>query len=212
MAGATRAAAPRLYLAVPASIEPARMDDIAAALKDADVAAVLLRLPSADPRTLTERIKAFAPGVQATGAALLVDGHADLVARGGADGAHLAGLAALKDVQSSLQPQRIAGVGGLATRHDAMEAGEAGADYVLFGEPPPKGPRPSREAVMERVAWWAELFELPCVAYATDRAEAEAFASAGADFVLVEDWVWSVPDAAGAALMDAAQAIGQGRR
>ena len=50
-----------------------------------------------------------------------------------------------------LQPSRIAGVGGLATRHDSMVAGEAGADYVLFGEPAADGTRPSLEAIAERL-------------------------------------------------------------
>jgi hypothetical protein len=61
----------------------------------------------------------------------------------------------------SLKPDRILGVGGLVTRHDAMVAGEAGADYVLFGEPDAKGERPSADAICERLDWWAELFEPP---------------------------------------------------
>ena len=104
-------------------------------LAAADVAAVLLRLRETDQRTMISRIKALAPAVQDGGAALLLDGHVELVARGGADGAHLTGIAAMEDALPSLKPDRIAGVGGLATRHDSMAAGEAGADYVLFGEP-----------------------------------------------------------------------------
>src|SRR6476646_8812927 len=129
------------------------------------------------------RIKALAPAVQNAGAALLVDGHPEIVARGGADGAHLTGIAALEDALPSLKPDRIAGVGGLATRHDSMLAGELGADYVLFGEPDAGGQRPSADAVAERLDWWAELFEPPCIGYAASREEAYAFARAGADFV-----------------------------
>ena len=47
-----------------------------------------------------------------------------------------------------------------------MLAGEAGADYVMFGEPDRRGGRPPFDAIVERVEWWAELFELPCVGYA----------------------------------------------
>jgi thiamine-phosphate pyrophosphorylase len=90
-----------------------------------------------------------------------------------------------------------------------MVAGEAGADYVLFGEPDAEGKRPSVEAICERLQWWAELFEPPCVGFAATLAEAEAFATAGADFVLVGDLVWSDPRGARAALLDAAQAIRQ---
>ncbi|MGD5356978.1 hypothetical protein QUS94_22625, partial [Xanthomonas citri pv. citri] len=78
-----------------------------------------------------------------------------MVARGGADGAHLPGIAALKEALPSLKPDRIAGVGGLTTRHHSMDAGEIGADYVLFGEPDGKGQRPSSQAIAERLDWWA---------------------------------------------------------
>ena len=103
----------------------------------------------------------------------------------GADGAHVNGLAALEEALPSLKPDRIAGVGGLATRHDSMTAGEKGADYVLFGEPDADGKRPSMDAVAERLDWWAELFEPPCIGYAASRDEAHAFVLAGADFILL---------------------------
>ena len=109
----------------------------------------------------------------------------------------------------SLKPDRIAGVGGLATRHDSMAAGEAGADYVLFGEPDAKGQRPSAEAIAERLQWWEELFEPPCVGFAVSREEAGEFAAAGADFVLVGDFIWADPRGAKAALIDVEQAIKQ---
>ena len=98
---------------------------------------------------------------------MLLDGNIELVARGGADGAHVTGIEALQEALPSLKPDRIAGVGGLVTRHDSMAAGEAGADYVLFGEPDAHGQRPSTEAIAERLNWWAELFEPPCVGFAT---------------------------------------------
>ena len=69
-----------------------------------------------------------------------------------------------------------------------MAAGESGADYVLFGEPDAGGQRPAVEAIAERLQWWDELFEPPCVGFATSREEAIAFATAGADFVLVGDF------------------------
>ncbi len=178
-------------------------------LTGADVAAVLVRLAETDHRTMVARIKALAPAIQNSGAALLVDGHAELVARSGADGAHLTGIKALQDALPSLKPDRIAGVGGLATRHDSMAAGELGADYVLFGEPDARGQRPSREAIAERLQWWAELFEPPCVGFAASCEEAYEFAAAGADFVLVGDLVWADSRGPAAALSDAREAIGK---
>jgi thiamine-phosphate pyrophosphorylase len=169
----------------------------------------LMRLKETDQRTMITRIKAIVPAVQASGAALLLDGHVELVARAGADGAHLGSLAALEDAVPSLKPDRIAGVGGLPTRHDSMAAGELGADYVLFGEPDAAGQRPSSEAIAERLEWWAELFEPPCVGFAASREEAYEFAAAGADFVLAGDFVWADPRGVAAALADVEQAIRQ---
>jgi thiamine-phosphate pyrophosphorylase len=203
--------APRLYLATPLVDDPASLlAELPGLLAAADVAAVLVRLKQTDQRTMITRIKALAPAVQAAGAALLVDGHAELVARGGADGAHLPGIAALEEALSSLKPDRIAGVGGLATRHASMSAGEMGADYVLFGEPGADGERPSAQAIAERLDWWAELFEPPCVGFAASLAEAREFAAAGADFVLVGDVIWNDPRGPREALVEAGAALKQG--
>lgn len=200
--------APRLYLATPPVAEPATVAELLPVLlAAADIAAVLLRLAPADERTLVKRIKALAPPIQSAGAALLLDGHAELVAKSGADGAHVAGVAALEAALPQLKPDRIAGVGGLPTRHDAMVAGEAGADYVLFGDADADGHRPPAAAVAERLQWWAEVFQPPCVGFAETTDEARAFAAAGADFVLVGEVVWMAHDPL-AALREVAAAIG----
>ena len=201
---------PRLYLATPDVDDP---QDLLASLPRllaaADIAAVLVRLKPVDQRTMISRVKALAPVIQDKGAALLLDGHVELVARAGADGAHLTGIEALEEALPTLKPDRIAGVGGLKTRHDSMAAGELGADYVLFGEPDARGQRPSVEAICERLQWWDELFEPPCVGFAGSPDEVGEFAAAGADFVLVGDFIWADPRGAEAALMEAEQAIRQ---
>ena len=200
--------APRLYLATPVVDDPASLvAELPGLLASADVAAVLVRLKDTDQRTMISHIKALAPPVQKAGAALLVDGHPELVARGGADGAHLPGIAALKEALPSLKPDRIAGVAGLTTRHHSMDAGEIGADYVLFGEPDAKGQRPSSQAIAERLDWWAELFEPPCVGFAISLDEAHDFAASGADFVLVGEFIWADPRGPKAALIEADAAI-----
>lgn len=202
--------APRLYLATPEIDDPSAivrmLPDLLAA---ADVAAVLVRLKRTDQRSMISRLKQLAPVIQNAGAALLVEGHVELVARAGADGAHLAGIAALQEALPSLKPDRIAGVGALATRHDSMAAGELGADYVLFGEPDANGGRPSSQAIAERLQWWDELFEPPCVGFAVSLDEIGEFVAAGADFVLVGDLVWADPRGARAALTGAATALKQ---
>jgi len=199
---------PRLYLATPVVDDPMSLiATLPSLLAAADIAAVLVRLKPVDQRTMISRIKALAPPIQNNGAALLLHGQVELVARAGADGVHLTGIEAMQEALPSLKPDRITGVGGLTTRHDSMAAGEAGADYVLFGEPGASGQRPSAEAIAERLEWWAELFEPPCVGFAASGEEAYEFALAGADFVLVGDFIWEDPRGATAALSEIEQAI-----
>jgi thiamine-phosphate pyrophosphorylase len=191
----------RLYLvtglvAEPEEIAPA----LAAALVGIDIAAVLLRLATADDRILAERVEVIAPIVQQRHAALVLDGHPALVARTGADGAHLTGIDALTQSLPGLKPKHIAGAGGLRTRHDAMLAAEAGADYVMFGEP---AAGRSIASVVERIAWWAEVFEPPCVGFAANFDEVGALAAAGADFVAVGDFIWNDARGPKAAISDA---------
>ena len=184
-------AAPRLYLVTPPVSDPGAVaDDLADALNATDIAAVLVRFGRGDDAALLDRIKALRILIQSNGAALLLDGRADLVARAEADGAHLTGIAAFEAATPALKPARIAGCGGLSTRHDAMMAGESGADYVMFGEPDADGRRPNFDAVLERASWWAETLTIPCVAYAASLDEVEALAQMHADFVAIGDSVW----------------------
>jgi thiamine-phosphate pyrophosphorylase len=202
---------PRLYLVTPQIADAAALAPVLASLlAAADVAAVLVRLADTDERGKIYRIKALAPSIQNAGAALLLDGHVELVARAGADGAHVSGVEPLHDALEQLKPERIVGLGGLHSRHDSMVAGEAGADYLLFGEPDEDGRRPVTDAIVERLEWWVEVFETPCVAYAQTTDEAELFAATGAEFVMVCDAVWSDARGPEAALADVVKRIGQG--
>lgn len=191
----------RLYLITPVVGDPETFGPLLAeACAGAEPAAVLLRLAPADERALINRVKALAPIAQAAGAAVLlsqdsaVDG-ASVAIRGGADGVHLGtgALAGLRELRRRLGPERILGAGGLATRDDAMSAGEIPCDYVMFGEPRPDSPRPSIEAVIERAAWWSGIFTTPCVAYAPTLDAVARIAGTGAEFVAIGDALWDEP-------------------
>jgi thiamine-phosphate pyrophosphorylase len=186
--------APRLYLITPPVEDAAGFSPLlSAALEAGDIAAVLLRLGTSDERTLVNRVKQLAPLVQERGAALILEGHADLVARGGADGAHLMSISQFTEALDKLKPDRIAGAGGLLTKHDAMLAAEQNADYVMFGEPDKNARRPPFDAIEERINWWAEVFETPCVGVAASLEEVAPLVKAGADFIALGDFVWSDP-------------------
>ncbi len=199
----------RLYLFTPRiEDEDAFAGALAAALDAGDVAAVLLRLPDTDERTLINRAKAIAAIVQRRDVALLLDGHTEIVGRVGADGVHLTGIEAFAAAVVTLKPERIAGAGGLRSRPDAMLAGENGADYVMFGEPDRAGRRLPFDVELEHLSWCVELIELPCVGYAGSLDEIDALAQTGADFVALGEWIWTHPQGAGTAVAQAAEKLG----
>lgn len=178
-----------------------REEAVEAAVRAGDVAAVVLRLPP-DGGAPAPHLQAVAEAVQRHGAAALLEGTEGLVASAGLDGVHVGTLAGLEPALRTLKPRCIVGAGGLESRHDAMVAGESGADYVLFGAlAPAAGDFPR---TLDFVDWWATLFEVPCVGVASSLDEVEALARAGADFVALRDGLASGPG--GAAQVAAAQA------
>ncbi|GGC64312.1 thiamine phosphate synthase [Chelatococcus reniformis] len=193
----------RLYLMTPTIADAQAFAPLLAQVcASGNVAAVLIDLPRDDERSTINRIKCLAPIVQERGAALLVTASPQAAVRGGADGVHLSGAdpATLRDATGTLQPDRIVGVGALSLRHDAMVAGEVDVDYVMFGEPRADGFVPDVEATVERAAWWAELFAVPCVAYAAQLDAVPLLASTGAEFVALGDAVFNAPEGPAAAV------------
>ena len=192
----------RLALLSPHRVEAADADALAAAITSAgaagDVAAILLRLAPFDERSLVNLVKRLAPVAQAIGAALVVScaGFAgDLVsvsARGGADGVHLDKPrdGALRELRDRLDDGRILGAGGHEQKHAAMEAGEAGVDYVMFGGLYADGIAPDAETVVDRAAWWTEIFETPCIAVAHAADQVGPILATGAEFLGLESALW----------------------
>ena len=199
---------PRLYLVTPPVRDVAFAPLLTDALDAGDVAAVLVRLPHTDDQVLIDHVKALAPTIQNKGAALLIDGHPEIVAACGADGTHVPGVDPLTSALARLKPAYSVGAGGLTSRDDAMRAGEAGADYVMFGEPNLEGHRPAWPAIAERVAWWADLFLVPCVAYVENLDEIAPFCAAHADFIAVGTAVFDDPRGPRAAVGDAIARVG----
>ena len=194
------AASCRLFLITPPLSGP-ELDAFAPRFTDAlssgDVASALVRIAhgaEGDAKRIIQRlVEAAAPRDVAT----LVENDARLAVRAGGDGAHIAAPGPqLAEALASLHPDRIVGAGGLRNRDDAMNAGEAGADYVMFGEPRPDGFTPPLAETAERVAWWAEIFETACIGYAPTLEAVVTLRDAGADFVALDDAVWRAPSPA----------------
>ena len=195
----------RLALLGPHGLDAAGAETLLPALDAAcaagDVAAVILRFAGTDERSLTGLVKRAAAIVQAREAALIVacpDFTGDLVqvaARGGADGVHLDKprdpASDLGDLRGRLRDGRILGAGGFESKHIAMEAGEAGVDYLMFGGLYPDGVAPDPETVRARAGWWAGIFETPCVAVATSEADLPELVATGAEFIGLESAIWA---------------------
>jgi thiamine-phosphate pyrophosphorylase len=178
-----------LYLVVEAGDGAASR--LSAAMSAAEAATVLVRAP--EGRALdAAAAKPLVEIIRRTGVAALVAGDAALARASGADGVHLAlgkggALTEYQAARGALGEEKIIGIDAGLSRHDAMTLAEAGADYVTFGAPGHLKDRDKgRERRNELIAWWAEIFQVPCVAFDVETAEeAEALARDGADFVAV---------------------------
>ena len=200
----------RLYLITPERLDPtAFADTLASALDAGDVGAVQLRLKDLDDDALRRAIDILRPVTQTRGVAFLLNDRADLARNSGCDGAHVGQTDfAARQARKLLGPDLTLGVTCHGSRDLAMEAGEAGADYVAFGS---FFPTTSKADVQftdpEILAWWRELMEIPSVAIGGINAENCApLVQAGADFLAVISAVWNHPDgaAAGVRAMNAA--------
>jgi len=190
--------APQLYLVTPPLLEASNFKSLLLqALDAASVASLLIRVAHTDIRKNEEILRILAPLAQERNVAVLVENGVNEALRCGADGAHIVG--STDDIAMAvkkLSPRYIVGAGNLETRDDAMQAGELGVDYVHLVS------TDSRQLI-ERVAWWSELFITPCVAKAESLEEILPLAQVGTDFIMLEDVVWSDPRHPGAAMSDA---------
>lgn len=185
----------RLYLVTPPALVggnpplEAFLPRYEEALAAGDIAAVLVRAEAeASDDAHRAAVEALLPAAHAADAALILEYRADLAMELGCDGVHVrADQQNVKSLRRALGEDMIVGASCGDSRHLAMLAGEADADYVCFGELDERHARPDPEVI----AWWAEIMEIPCVALGgIDLDNAAEFLTAGADFLCVGTAVW----------------------
>ena len=186
----------RLYL-----ITPPRLDDLAAfgrtlaqALDAGDVAALQIRLKDVSDDVIAAAVDALSPIAQARGVAVILNDRPDLAAKLGCDGAHVGQSdTPYAQARKIMGKSAMIGVTCHDSRHLAMEAAEAGADYVAFGAFFPTATKDARtRAELEILTIWQETMQVPCVAIGGITVEnVREVAKAGADFVAVSAGVWS---------------------
>jgi thiamine-phosphate pyrophosphorylase len=198
----------RLYLITPPAIEPVVFAEVLKrALGAGDVACLQLRLKdgeqTAPDNAFRRAAERLLPICHEHDVAMLINDRPDLAIKLGSDGVHIGQEdASYEEARRILGPDRIVGVTCHDSRHLAMEAAEAGADYVAFGAFfPTDTKQPKTKAEPELIAWWAELMEVPCVAIGGITVEnCPPLIAAGADFLAVSAGVWRYPEGPAAAV------------
>jgi thiamine-phosphate pyrophosphorylase len=204
---------PRLFLVTPPRVDlDAFSGLLGEALRDGDVAAVLIALDAGDERQAA--VQALVRQVQDAGAAAIVLDDTRLAGHVKADGVHIStGVEDLRLAAKSFQPRSIVGAGNLTSRHAAMEAGEAGADYVFFGRPhgdTHPGPHPK---ALELAEWWSEVTSIPAVVMGGHSIDSLPSATeTGASFIALHNAVWSHASGPCAAVRRAHELLSQSRR
>lgn len=184
----------QLYLISPPAIDDSFIDMLGEALDGGPVAAFQLRLKGVDEDAVARAAAPLQKLCADRNVAFIVNDSVALAASLGADGVHLGqGDGDPRDARAKLGPAAQIGVTCHDSRHLAMAAGEAGADYVAFGA---FYPTTTKEVIHRPdpsiLGWWTTLFELPCVAIGGITPDnGAALVRAGADFLAVSSAVWA---------------------
>jgi len=193
----------RLYLITPPTLDDDFADILAATLDAGDVACVQLRLKDVDDDTVRRAIDTLKPVAQSRDVAFILNDRPDLAAATDCDGVHVGQEdTPYEEARRLVGPDRIVGVSCHDSRHLAMVAADAGADYVAFGAFFPTATKaPKTRATPDLLRWWSETTQVPCVAIGGITVDnAAPLVAAGADFLAVSAGVWAHLDGPAAAV------------
>ncbi|SNT08397.1 thiamine phosphate synthase [Tropicimonas sediminicola] len=156
---------PQIYLITPPEFELSRFPDALARVLDSrEIACVRLALAGQDEDRIARAADACRTVCHGRDVAIVIERHLQLALRHGLDGVHLDGARGIRDARKELGEDGIVGAFCGTSRHDGMNAGEAGADYVAFGPVGASALGDGSVAEADLFAWWTEMIELPVVA------------------------------------------------
>lgn len=186
---------PQIYLLTPPEIDlgsfPAQLDRV---LQGEEIACLRLALATRDEDRLTRAADAVREVAHAADVAMVIDTHVVLAERLGLDGVHLPdGARSVRAARKTLGADAIVGSYCGQSRHDGMNAGEAGADYVAFG---PVAGTLGDGALAERdlFQWWSEMIEIPVVAEGGLTEDAVRDLAPVTDFFALGEEIWRAED------------------
>ncbi|MFN3953117.1 MAG: thiamine phosphate synthase [Pararhodobacter sp.] len=187
---------PQLYLLTPPSFDPAPFADVLARVLDAvPVACLRLAMAGNDEDAISRAADTLRETAHARDIALVIERHVLLAERLGLDGVHLPrGTHSIRKLRETLGVDAIIGVDCGHSRHDGLNAAEAGADYVSFG---PVGESPlgdGARAGQDLFEWWSEVIEVPVVAEGALTPALVEMLAPMTDFLAIGDEIWTAED------------------
>lgn len=187
---------PQIYLVTPPEIDLMAFPETLSAVLDAhEVACLRLSLATRDEDTLLRAADTIREVAHRHDIALVIDTHIVLAERLGLDGVHFPdGARSVRAARKELGPDAIIGAFCGASRHDGMNAGEAGADYISFGPVAETALGDGTVAEREIFEWWSQMIELPVVAEGGLDAEVVRDLATVVDFFSVGEEIWRAED------------------
>lgn len=200
----------RLCLVTPAGADAKTFAPLVAdALAGGDVASLIIAAHPDNPAALQQAAEAFVPIAQDAGAAAIIHGDTRVVGRSRADGVLIdTGAADLATAVAAMRPKRMIGAAGIASRHDAMTAGEASPDFLFFGRLDGDTGDGVFPKALELAAWWSSVAVIPAIVMGGSAlASVREAAREGIEFVALSRAVWDDPRGARAAVAEVCELL-----
>ena len=206
---------PQIYLVTPRHIDletfPAQLQ---AAMDGGDIAALLIDCETNNDNELQKITQTIAPMAQKHDIAVVLRGDSRVAGRTKCDGLHIDGD--LTDIQNGVEDYAnrfMLGAEGGNKRHTAMEIGESGIDYIMFGRLDAPTMETIHEKSLDMADWWSTLFEVPAVIIGgSDLSECAKVSAMGIEFIALREAIWDHEAGPQVAVSEACALLAEGAK